>query len=160
MNKNDPTEQHQDSETKWQPCASGDLSQFVSVMKKRKQVSRFITGAEIVTACLIIGMVGFFGMNQLSGPSSQTIQVSTEDSENFCPGGIYCPEVIDHAKDYVSNLLDQELTQKIEAHLVNCPHCQKKVDQLRANMDNNAADQKAALLKQAKWEAYLLALNQ
>lgn len=160
MNKNNPTELKQDSETEWQPCTSGDLGQFVSVMKKRKQISRFITGAEIVTACLVLGMVGFFSMNQVSEPSSQINQAATETLKNFCPGGIYCPEVINHAKDYVSNQLDQELTQKIENHLANCPHCQKKVDQLKANRHNNAADQKAALLKQANWEAYLLALNQ
>ncbi len=155
MNENNSTK-HQ-SDTEWNACPQGDLEHFVSVMKKRKQISHWITGAEIVTACLAVGLIGFFGMNQLSTPSNPS---PAEIAENYCPGGLYCSEVLSHAKDFVAHQLDQELSQKIERHLVDCPHCQKKVDQLKANRHNGAADQKAALQKQAKWEAFLLALNQ
>ena len=157
MNKNNPTEYQDDAETEWQSCAPGDLGRFVSVMKKRKQISHLITTAEIATVCLVVGVVGFFGMNQLansSNPPSENI------AEKHRPGGLDCTEVLALAKDYVSKALDQKTTQKVKAHLADCPRCQKKVDQLQANRHNNADVQKIALQKQADWESYLLALNQ
>lgn len=157
MNKNNPIEHQTDSEADWSACAPGDLGQFVSVMKKRKQISHLITGAEILTACLAVGLIGFLGINQLSSSANQqTQQAQTKP----CPGGLYCKDVLAHAKAYVAHTLDQKLTQKVDAHLADCPHCQKKIDQLKANAHNNAADQKAALQKQTAWEVYLLALNQ
>lgn len=156
MNENNLAQQPSDSE--WNACPHGDLGRFVSVMKKRKKISHLITAAEIVTVCLVVGMIGFFGFNQFSNSSTPP---SNEIAEQYyCPGGIYCSDVIAHAQDFISHQLDQEMSHKIEQHLANCPHCQKKVDQLKANRHNDAADQKAAALKQAKWEAYLLALNQ
>tara|TARA_R110002111_G_scaffold255157_1_gene321241 strand:+ start:28064 stop:28537 length:474 start_codon:yes stop_codon:yes gene_type:complete len=157
MNKNNTTDYQQASETEWHACAPGDLGHFVSVMKKRKQIGHLITGAEIVTVCLAVGLVGFLGMNQLSSsPTSPVERIANK----ACPGGLYCAEVLEHAQDYVAHKLNQETSLKVEAHLADCPHCQKKVDQLKANMHNNAAVQKAALQKQADWESYLLALNQ
>ncbi|MFH1299814.1 MAG: zf-HC2 domain-containing protein [Planctomycetota bacterium] len=157
MNKNNPTEHQQASETEWHACAPGDLGHFVSVMKKRKQIGHLITGAEIVTVCMAVGLVGFLGLDQLSSsPTPPAERVANK----ACPGGLYCKEVLEHAKDFVAHKLNQETTQKVEAHLANCPHCQKKVDQLKANMHNNATARKAALQKQADWETYLLALNQ
>jgi|GEM_PF-2352187 len=160
MNKNNPTETQLDSEAEWRACAPGDLGNFVSVMKKRKQISHLITAAEVVTVCLSVGLIGFFGMNQLSSSSRESTQPVARVADKACPGGLYCPEVLARAKDYVAHTLNQEMTQKVEAHLADCPHCQKKVDQLKANMHNNAAIQKAAMQKQANWESYLLALNQ
>ncbi|WP_339730342.1 zf-HC2 domain-containing protein [uncultured Gimesia sp.] len=157
MNKNNSVKHQPDSEGEWSACPAGNLCKFVSVMKKRKQISHFITGAEILTVCLAIGLIGFLGMNQFSSEANQPGQ---RIAEKPCPGGLYCKEVLAHAKGYVAHTLDQELTQKVDAHLADCPHCQKKVDQLKANAHNNAANQKAALQKQAAWETYLLALNQ
>ena len=153
MNKNNPTGLQDESE--WQACAPGDLGRFVSVMKKRKQISYLITAAEVATVCLVVGAVGFFGMNQFSNSST-----SPSVAEKHPPGGLYCSEVLVLAKDYVANVLDQKTTQKVAAHLADCPRCQKKLDQLQANRHNNAAIQKAAFQKQANWESYLLALNQ
>jgi len=156
MNKNNPIEHQDDTETEWQACAPGDLGRFVSVMKKRKQISYLITATEIATVCLVVGVIGFFGMNQLSNSSNPP---SENIAEKHRPGGLYCSEVLALAKDYVAKVLDQKTTQKIEAHLADCPYCQKKVDQLQTNRHNNADVQKIALQKQADWESYLLALN-
>ncbi|MFK7776518.1 MAG: zf-HC2 domain-containing protein [Gimesia sp.] len=155
MNKNNPNEVQNNSDPEWQACAPGDLSRFVSVMKKRKQISHLITAAEIATVCLVVGAVGFFGMNQFSNSSTQP-----NIAEQHRPGGLYCSEVLVLAKDYVADALDQKTTQKVDTHLANCPSCQKKLDQLQANRHNNAVSQKATLQKQAEWESYLLALNQ
>ena len=160
MNKNNSIEHQQDSEAEWSDCAPGDLGQFVSVMKKRKQISHLITGAEILTVCLAVGLIGFLGLNQLSSSPGEANQPGPDIAKKPCPGGLYCEDVRSHAEAYVAHTLNQELTQKVDAHLAACPHCQKKIDQLKANAHNNAADQKAALQKQAAWEAYLLALNQ
>ncbi|MCA9014076.1 MAG: zf-HC2 domain-containing protein [Planctomycetaceae bacterium] len=160
MNKNNLTEHQSEPETEWSACAPGDLGQFVSVMKKRKQISHLITGAEILTACVAVGLIGFLGLNQITGSSGAANQTQQQVAEKPCPGGLYCKEVLEHAKAYVAHTLDQKLTEKVDVHLANCPHCQKKIDQLKANAHNNAAVQKAALQKQAAWEAYLLALNQ
>lgn len=152
MNKNNPTEHQNDSE--WKACEPGDLGRFVSVMKKRKQISYLITAAEVATVCLVVGTVGFFGMNQFSSSST-----TPELAKKHRPGGLDCSEVIKLADDYLANALDQKTTQKVEAHLADCPGCQKKLDQLHANRHNNAAIQNAALQKQVQWESYLLALN-
>jgi hypothetical protein len=157
MNKNNPTKHQGTSETEWQACEPSDLGRFVSVMKKRRQISHLITAAEIATVCLVVGVIGFFGMNQLSKSPSPP---SGNIAEKHRPGGLYCSEVLALAKDYVSNVLDQKTTQKVEAHLADCPGCQKKLDQLQVNRHNNAAVQKIALHKQADWESYVLALNQ
>ncbi|MCH9656104.1 MAG: zf-HC2 domain-containing protein [Planctomycetes bacterium] len=159
MNKNNPSEHQDPSEAEWQACTPGDLGRFVSVMKKRKQISYLISAAEIATVCLVVGGIGFFGLNQLSN-SSTTPQENITEQHQHRPGGLYCSEVLALAKDYVANLLDQKTTQKVEAHLADCPSCQKKVDQLQANRHNNAAELKTALQKQADWESYVLALNQ
>ncbi|QDV54010.1 zf-HC2 domain-containing protein [Gimesia fumaroli] len=160
MNKNNPIEHQPESEAEWSTCPAGSLCRFVSVMKKRKQISHLITGAEILTACLAVGFIGFLGINQLSGSANLSNQQAEHAPKKPCPGGLYCKDVLAHAKEYVAHTLDQNLTQKVDAHLADCPHCQKKIDQLKANAHNNAGDQKAALQKQAAWEAYLLALNQ
>lgn len=160
MNKNNAIEHQPDSKGEWNACPAGNLCQFVSVMKKRKQISHLITGAEILTVCLAVGLIGFLGMNQLSSSSRLANSPVQRVAEKPCPGGLYCKDVLAHAKAYVAHTLDQKLTQKIDVHLADCPHCQKKIDQLKANAHNNAADQKAVFQKQAAWEAYVLALNQ
>lgn len=153
MNKNNPTEHQDDSE--WQACEPGDLGHFVSVMKKRKQISYLITAAEVATVCLVVGAFGFFGMNQFSNSST-----TPELAKKHRPGGLDCSEVIKLADEYLAHALDQKTTQKVEAHLADCPRCQKKLDQLHTNRHNNATSQKADLQKQAQWESFLLTLNQ
>lgn len=160
MNKNNSVEHQPESEGEWSSCPAGSLCQFVSVMKKRKQISHLITGAEILTVCLAVGLLGFLGVNQLSSSGGVANLQEPQAPNKPCPGGLYCKEVLAHANAYVAHTLDQKLTQKVDAHLADCPHCQKKIDQLKANAHNNGVDQKAALQKQAAWEAYLLALNQ
>src|SRR5690606_19278545 len=129
------------------------LCQFVSVMKKRKQISHLITGAEILTVCLVVGLIGFVGMNQISGSSGDQI------AGKKMPGGINCQQALDYAGDYVAHRLDQNTEQQMQVHLAHCPKCQKKVDEIEANMHNNPAQLKAARQNQADWEAYVLALN-
>ena len=157
MNKNNPTENQSETDTEWQSCTPGELCRFVSVMKKRKQISHLITAAEVATICLVVGVIGFFGMNQLSQSSQSPTENITEKHRH---GSLYCKEVLALAKDYVAKALDQETTRKVEAHLAHCPRCQKKVDQLQANRHNTATSRNIALQKQAAWESYVLALNQ
>lgn len=159
MNTHNTPETQADSQAEWRSCAPGDLGQFVTVMKKRKKIGHLITGAEILTACLAIGLVGFFGMQQLPGSPEEPGQSLVAKGKK-CPGGLYCDEVLEQAQAFVAHKLDQETSDKMKEHLAACPHCQKKVDQLRANMHNNAAAHKALPQKEAEWEAFLLTLNQ
>lgn len=156
MKTHQTSETESDSESEWQACAPGDLEQFVTVMKKRRQISHLITGAEILTACLAIGLVGFFGMNMLSG---STDQVASKAGKKH-PGGLYCDEVLNQAQAFVNHQLDPEAMHNMEEHLAHCPGCQKKVDQLRANMHNNAAAHRVPARDEAEWDAFLLTLNQ
>lgn len=158
MNKNTPSQS--DSETEWTPCTPGDLGEFVTVMKKRKQISHLITGAEILTGCLVVGLIGFLAVSQFGSAADGKNLQAQEASKKHYAGGLYCKEVLAHANDYISSTLSAELSHKMDLHLANCPRCQKKIDQLKANAHNVEVDQKAALRKQAAWEAYLLALNQ
>lgn len=159
MNKNNPAKTQSDSQTEWQTCAQGELGQFVSVMKKRKQISHVITGAEILTVCLAVGLVGFFGMNQISGSATPPADQQVAGKSKKMPGGINCKQALDYASDFIAHHLDADMEHRMEVHLAHCPGCQEKVDELRANMQNNPAQIKAAEQRQADWEAYVMALN-
>lgn len=154
MNKNNPTST--ETEPEWQACAPGDLCQFVSVMKKRKKISHLITGAEILTVCLVVGLIGFVGMNQMSGSAGSS---SDQMAGKKMPGGINCKQALDYASDYIAHRLDQHTEHQMQVHLAHCPKCQKKVDEIEANRHNDPAQLKAARQKQADWETYVLALN-
>ncbi|QDT94523.1 anti-sigma factor family protein [Gimesia algae] len=156
MNKNNPTQSSAHTDTEWRDCAPGDLCQFVSVMKKRKQISHLITGAEILTVCLVVGLIGFVGMNQMSGSAGTS---GDQIAGKKMPGGINCQQALDYANDFIAHRLDTHTQQQMQVHLAHCPKCQKKVDEIEANMHNKPAQLKAARQKQADWEAYVLALN-
>lgn len=160
MNTQQTTETEADSHSEWQACAPGDLGQFVSIMKKRRKISHLITGAEILTACLAVGLLGFFGMNGLPGSTDQPTKQVVERAGQKHPGGLYCDEVKEYAKAFVNHQLDQETTDKVKEHLAHCPRCKEKLDQLRANMHNNAAAHHVPPQEEAEWEAFLLTLNQ
>lgn len=149
-----------ESESEWQACAPGDLEQFVTVMKKRRKVSHMITGAEILTACLAVGLVGFFGLNSFSGSAEPPTEQVAKKVGKKCPGGLYCDEALNHAEAFVTHKLDAETTSKMKEHLAHCPGCQKKVDQLRINMHNNATAHIGPLQEESEWDAFVLTLNQ
>ena len=153
-----PTEA--DSESEWQACAPGDLDQFVCVMKKRRKISHLITGAEILTACLAVGLVGFLGLNSISGSGHQPAEHVVRKQGQKHPGGLYCDQALDYAKAFVNQQLDEETMHKMHEHLAHCPGCQKKVDQLRENMHNNAAAHRVPPQDEAGWMAAQLTLNQ
>jgi len=111
----------------WSPCAPGTLEAFgrASKAKRRLRVATRVTGSAV--AVLLIAGLSVWSVNSLTKP------------REFYFGGIGCRDVRDNLGGFAMGTLPDELSQRIQAHLKECPACQevmKRMDQPQASIND------------------------
>jgi len=105
----------------WEPCQPGFLSAISQQAKARRRRRAALFAGPAAVAVLAAVVVGGWGTGLWFAPQ-----------ENYF-GGIACHEVQENLARFVAHNLPEELTQRVEAHLRECPACQKLLQQMQNN---------------------------
>jgi len=130
MNK--PQQNSPDQE--WQPCSPGQLKTMVDGLNSQQRELRRRQLASRATA--VIGVIALFVVGL----------VVTSNLRSELPGGIACSEAIQlMAQAQVENL-SVELQNTLSAHLLGCPHCREKRDQMKQGVGEASVPEASSLV--------------
>lgn len=95
----------------WRPCPPGELRRIVARKRtrQRRRVLKKLAGT--AAGLLVLGSGGYVASRWLSEPAEYRF------------GGIACSEVMRLLPDYREKKLGSVLSEKITAHLGECPKC-------------------------------------
>ena len=105
------------SNDRWEPCPSGQLSQMVQAGRARKR-RQTLDRAAVFSAVLLVGVVvvGFVAAN--AGLGSAGEQTMT------------CAQVAEVLPNYANKSLDAKTTSRVDQHLKHCPQCQTALERM------------------------------
>lgn len=127
-----------DNPESWEPCESGllvDRSKQAKTAQTRKTATQI--GGGILTMLLIVGL-GAWSINYWERP------------EEYYFGGIACHEVQENVPGMMAGTLPEDVMQRMQAHLKECPVCQEMMAKMKAQ---HAEQEQASLSKIARMNA-------
>lgn len=104
----------------WIPCPRGSLGEFARREKTRQRRRFLVKASGVATVLALGGGVGFWALR----PRGMA-------EPNF--GGVTCSEVRGNAMAMMSGTLPDDLVQKIQVHLSQCPDCQAFLEKMKAD---------------------------
>lgn len=114
----------------WQDCPEGQISGMLQGIQRRRRndvVRRVVVGSVIVLVA---------GFSPLLLSSNEPVASTETTAPEIC--GITCREVKQNARDWLSGKIADEMSGRIEAHLEECPHCPKFVENIQLENDQSA----------------------
>jgi hypothetical protein len=102
----------------WTPCAAGALQTLARRLKVRRRLHGIIRAAGVAVVLLCVTALSVWSVGLLRG----------EREYHF--GGIACHEVRANLDAFATGALSDELTERIEIHLKQCPACQEVMKQM------------------------------
>lgn len=109
----------EDNGGEWLPCAPGTLQAIGAQRKARRR--RFLI-ARSAAAASVLGVVVLTGV---------LISQSLRMDQQYFYGGISCEEVQAQMDKYAMGALSADIASRINAHLQECPECQKMMQQMQ-----------------------------
>lgn len=122
-------EQGSAEDPQWEPCSPGVLHEAAATAPSihRRALLKLIAGGTVLTA---VGGGVAIGLSQAE---SQT--KSNKPGGNPFLGGIACISVLDQMPNYLNGKLDDQITERMTSHLIDCPDCRREYTQLCCNSD-------------------------
>ena len=125
----------------WQAGCAGQIGGMLSLIRRRRR-NRFLLRAGSVAGVLLLAALSPLLLS--SAPDMPVdepapiadAETDTKDSPEVC--GITCQELKKSARDWLAGELPETESNEIEAHLKECPHCPKFVNELRLDDDQSS----------------------
>jgi len=99
----------------WEACPPGQLNALARRLRTRRRQRTLQPLAVVATAAVVMFVVGWYAI----------------DASQPRYGGITCTDARSHAAAFLAKTLDSALTKSVNAHLHDCPHCQKYFEALQ-----------------------------
>ncbi len=100
-----PAEEH------WKSCPPGELNRLGMRLRGRRRQQQVVRSTAALAAVLLLGL-GLWTLRP--GPTEYHF------------AGISCSKVQDLAMAYANQDLETDLTDQVESHVEQCPHCQER----------------------------------
>ena len=117
-----------DQESQWVPCSTGLLRQAAldSLLSRRRTLLKLIAGGT--------GLAAIGGGTAIGLMLSDTKSGSKKPGANPL-GGLACISVFDQMPKYLDGALEEQLTEQITAHLMDCLKCRQMYKKMCCNSD-------------------------
>ena len=109
------------TQNEWQQCRPGELSRVASTLRarhNRRQAFAAFGKAAVAVSLIMIAVVGV-----------QYLQRQPGGDMHF--GGISCTDVRGQAGEYMAGNLAPDISERIAAHLTQCPMCREFVEEMK-----------------------------
>ena len=114
---------HSTSEIHWDVCPPGTLQNLAGSLRARRRRRHNLKSCVVLSLVLGTGVVLWSTYSQ---------------SGEYDFGGIVCSEVRHMSEDYLHGRLAVEFSEKIDAHLLECPNCKPLMDLMRNKLSVTA----------------------
>lgn len=137
------------SKGEWQDCPAGQIDGMLTTVRRQRRTQLLVRAGGMATILLAAGLLPILlssdGPGTVAGANSASTPGSGDaESPELC--GVTCQEVKKSARKWLAGELPTEKSEQIEAHLKECPHCPKFVDQIRIEDDQSRIDAQQSFL--------------
>ncbi len=97
----------------WEPCPKGELTTIVGKIRAGRRDKAMAQLLGVAGAFLVLISAGALIIHQVRASSTKST------------GSITCSDVKANLDDYVTGMLDDQLSERIRVHLTSCEACRK-----------------------------------
>lgn len=127
-------------QNEWQTCPTGQIDDMLSLVRRRRRNQFLVRAGSVAGVLLLAGLSPLLLSSASDVPAPEPVpiadaEVGSKDSSELC--GITCQELKKAARKWLAGELPEAESNEIEAHLKECPHCPKFVNELRLEDDQS-----------------------
>ncbi|QDS90267.1 hypothetical protein EC9_44740 [Rosistilla ulvae] len=102
----------------WQPCQPGTLQRLADQQRRTRRVGTVKRIALPAAAVMLLIFAGISAMRP-------------REPQRLPHGGLSCAEVAQQLHAFAANQVDAAMAQKISDHMLDCPRCRHKLQELQ-----------------------------